>query len=134
MTRLLYLPDDTTVIQLDIETNPDELVAAVNSGLRPLPVLRNFPANKLTASRLNNTVIIAPQRCKERIPKTAGKTDFTRRQGQVLELSSKGFTTAEIAAMLSLSKRTINYHLGRIRMRIRSEITHKDLLDDGDDN
>ena len=39
MTRLLYLPDDATVIQLEVELTPDELSAAVNAGMRPAAVL-----------------------------------------------------------------------------------------------
>ena len=40
MTRLLYLPDDATVIQLEVELTPAELSAAVNAGMRPLAALK----------------------------------------------------------------------------------------------
>lgn len=122
MTRLLYLPDDATVIQLEVDLSAAELVAAVNNGLRPLPILRNAPAGKLTASQVNATVIIAPQRTPGRPRTTAARTDLTRRQRQVLELSTRGFTSAEIAAMLNLSRRAVNYHLNQVRRRIRGEL------------
>ena len=122
MTRLLYLPDDATVIQLEVDLNAAELVAAVNAGLRPLPLLRAAPAGKLNASQVNATVIIAPQRAPGRPRSTTARTDLTRRQRQVLELSSRGFTSTEIAAMLNLSRRAVNYHLNQVRMRIRGEL------------
>ena len=108
MTRLLYLPDDATVIQLEVDLSPAELVAAVNAGLRPLPILRSAPAGKLSATKVNATVIVAPVRQPGRPRRAAERTDLTRRQRQVLELSSRGFTSAEIAGMLDLSRRAVN--------------------------
>ena len=105
MTRLLYLPDDATVIQLEIDLSPAELVAAVNAGLRPLPILRSAPVRQPGRPR-----------------RAAERTDLTRRQRQVLELSSRGFTSAEIAGMLDLSRRAVNYHLSQVRKRIRGEL------------
>ena len=122
MTRLLYLPDDATVIQLEVELAPAELVAAVNAGLRPLPILRGAPAGKFTACQVNATVVIAPARPRGRPRTTADKPDLTRRQRQVLDLSSRGFSSEEIAAMLDLSRRTVNYHLNQVRRRVRGEI------------
>jgi DNA-binding CsgD family transcriptional regulator len=123
MTRLLYLPDDATVIQLEVDLTPAELVAAVNSGIRPLPVLRAAPPGKLSATQVNATVVIAPLRPRGRPRTSLSKPDLTRRQRQVLELSSRGFTTAEIAAMLNLSRRAVNYHLSQVRLRIRGELS-----------
>jgi len=122
MTRLLYLPDDATVIQLEVDLSAAELVAAVNAGLRPLPILRTAPAGRLTASQVNATVVIAPQRAAGRPRRGSTSTDLTRRQRQVLELQTRGFNSAEIAAMLNLSRRAVNYHLNQVRQRIRGEL------------
>lgn len=124
MTRLLYLPDDVTVIQLEVELSPVELVTAVNAGMRPLPVLRSSPAGKLTACQLDSTVIVAPLRAVSPPRKGPAKVELTRRQKQVLELSTRGFTTMEIAAMLSLSRRAVNYHLNQARSRLRGGLPH----------
>lgn len=121
MTRLLFLPDDATVVQLTVDLTPAELVAAVNAGMRPLSVLRESSAAKLTACQVNNTVIIAPALQRGRPSSTLSRSDLTRRQHQVLELSSRGFSTAEIASMLDLSRRAVNYHLYQVRKRIRGE-------------
>lgn len=119
MTRLLYLPDDATVIQLEVDLTPTELITAVNAGMRPLPVLRSSPPGKLTACQVNTTVIIAPVSNPIRIVKGNTDSQLTKRQKQVLELSNRGFTTLEIAGMLSLSRRAVNYHLNQARNRLR---------------
>ena len=122
MTRLLYLPDDATVIQLEVDLTPAELLSAVNAGLRPLPILRSAPPGRLSVVQVNTTVVIAPARQRGRPRVTADKSDLTRRQRQVLELSSRGFSSDEIAGMLNLSRRTVNYHLNQVRRRIRGEL------------
>jgi DNA-binding CsgD family transcriptional regulator len=125
MTRLLYLPDDATVIQLEVDLAPAELVSAVNAGLRPLPILRSAPAGPFSAVQVNTTVVIAPTRAKGRPRRSAEKSDLTRRQRQVLELSTRGFSSDEIAAMLDLSRRTVNYHLNQVRRRVRGESSER---------
>ncbi len=120
MTRLLYLPDDATVIQLEVDLSPAELVTAVNAGMRPLPILRSSPPGKLAACQIDTTVIIAPVRSALRPRKVQPGSELTRRQKQVLDLSVRGFTTTEIAGMLSLSRRAVNYHLNQARSRLRS--------------
>lgn len=122
MTRLLYLPDDTTVVQLDVDLNASELVTAIHAGLRPLPFLRDSPAGKFIACQMNATVVVAPQRAPGRPRKTSLRADLTQRQRQVLDLSTRGFTSAEIAEMLNLSRRAVNYHLNQLRARIRGEL------------
>jgi DNA-binding CsgD family transcriptional regulator len=135
MTRLLYLPDDATVIQLEVSLTPAELTAAVNAGLRPIPLLRASPAARLTASQVNNTVIVAPLRGRGRPPKTPAAADLTRRQRQVTELSAKGFTSQEIAEMLGISRRAVNYHLSQVRARVRGQAAQAFFTDPaGDDN
>jgi DNA-binding CsgD family transcriptional regulator len=134
MTRLLYLPDDVTVIQLEVDLTPGQLVAAVNAGMRPVPVLRSATAGKLIASQVNATVIIAPERSQGPQARKSVKPDLTRRQSQVLELSSRGFTTLEIAGMLDISRRAVNYHLNQVKHRIRGQVTkpHETITDDNE--
>src|SRR5512145_1038189 len=108
MTRLLYLPDDATVIQLDVEITPSQLTAAVNAGMRPLAVLKSAPPGKLSAIHVGTTVIIIPGG--EPIS-FKNKAELSKRQAQVLELSAHGLSTGEIAMLMNLSRRTVNYHL-----------------------
>lgn len=122
MTRLLFLPDDLTVIQVEVEITPRQLAAAINSGLRPLPLLRDAPFPKLTANQLGNTVVVAPAVKRGRPPRLAPlKTRLTRRQRQVLELKSVGLSTAEIAITLGISRRTVSYHMGQLREQLKQD-------------
>ena len=120
MTRLLYLPDDTTVIQLETDLPAAQLCAAVNAGLRPLPILRAAPPGKLTASEVGATVVIAPA-----ARSTPARSRLSRRQTQVSELAARGFSSGEIAALLQLSRRTVNYHLNQVKNRVRGGEAHK---------
>jgi len=119
MTRLLYLPDDATVIQLEVEITPSQLTAAVNAGMRPLAVLKGAPPGKLSAIHAGTTVIIIPGG--EPIS-FKNKSELSKRQAQVLELSARGLSTGEIAMLMNLSRRTVNYHLGMVKERIRAGI------------
>ncbi len=123
MTRMLFLPDDQTVVQVEVEITPRQLVAAINSGLRPLPMLRDAPFFKLTANQLGNTVVVAPAVKRGRPSRLAPlKTRLTRRQRQVLELKSIGFTTSEIATTLGISRRSVSYHLTQLRDKLKQDI------------
>jgi DNA-binding CsgD family transcriptional regulator len=133
MTRLLYLPDESTVIQLEVDLTPAELMTAVNAGMRPLPVLRSGPPGKLTACQVNTTVVIAPLRNPIHTGKKSTESQLTRRQKQVFELSNRGFTTLEIAGMLSLSRRAVNYHLNQARNRLRGGFSQQTIEDNNED-
>ncbi|MEN6570313.1 MAG: LuxR C-terminal-related transcriptional regulator [Anaerolineaceae bacterium] len=122
MTRLLFLPDDLTVVQVEVEITPRQLVAAINSGLRPLPLLRDAPFPKLIANQLGNTVVVAPAVKRGRPSHLAPlKTRLTRRQRQVLELKSVGLSAAEIAITLGIARRTVSYHLGQLREQLKQD-------------
>jgi DNA-binding CsgD family transcriptional regulator len=141
MTRLLFLPDDMTVVQVEVEISPRQLVAAINSGLRPLPLLRDAPFARLTANQLGNTVVVAPAVKRGRPPRLAPlKTRLTRRQRQVLELKSVGLSTSEIATTLGISRRTVSYHMGQLQDKLKQDASalsldpiaiHKLLDDEG---
>lgn len=130
MTRLLYLPDDVTVIQLEVDMPAAQLCAAVNAGIRPLPVLRSAPSDKLTASEMGSTVIVAPASQRTAPLKRAhAPAGLSRRQTQVHELAIRGLTSGEIAVMLHLSRRTVNYHLNQVKNRMHlGEIPQAELF------
>ncbi len=117
MTRMLYLPDDATVIQLEVNLTPAQLAAAVNSGMRPVAALKKAPPGKLTAIQAGSTVIITPG---EWNTVSANKPEMSRRQAQVLELSSRGLSSGEIALLLHLSQRAVNYHLSKVKELLRT--------------
>ncbi len=120
MTRLLYLPDDVTIIQLEVDQSASQLCAAINAGIRPISQLREAPPGKLVASEVGATVIVAPVGKKE--PATINKKSYvglSRRQAQVHDLTVRGLSSGEIAVLLHLSRRTVNYHLNQVKNRLR---------------
>ena len=117
MTRLLYLPDDVTIIQLEVEISPKQLTAAINAGLKPVPLLVNS-SDRLIASQVGKTVIISPKRKRGHPAKTLASNGLTRRQRQVLELASNGYSNSQIASLMGISRRTVSYHLKGIKTQI----------------
>jgi DNA-binding NarL/FixJ family response regulator len=120
MTRLLYLPDDATVIQLETDLTPAQLASAVNAGMRPVAALKTAPPGTLNAIQAGKTVIVIPA---ENQSVAAEKAALTQRQAQILELSTHGLSSGEIALLLHLSVRTVNYHIGKIKEHQRNRNT-----------
>lgn len=120
MTRLLYLPDDATIIQFEVDQSPSQLCAAINAGLRPISQLREAPPGKLVAREIGATVIVAPTgRNEPTIKNKKGNQGLSRRQTQVHDLALRGLSSGEIAVLLHLSRRTVNYHLNQVKNRLR---------------
>lgn len=114
---MLYLPDDATVIQLEVDLTPAQLADAVNAGMRPVPLLKKAPPGNLAAIQAGGTVIVMPG---ERDASPAGKAEISRRQAQVFELSVHGLSSGEIALLLHLSQRTVNHHLNKVKELMRN--------------
>jgi DNA-binding NarL/FixJ family response regulator len=128
MTRLLYLPDDATVIQLEEDLTPSQLSAAINAGMRPLAVLKSAPPGKLSASQVGSTVIIAPAPKRIRAARHSTKSKLSRRQAQVVELTARGLSSGEIALLLHIAQRTVNYHLNQVKSHMREGSIIQSLL------
>ncbi|MEA5078005.1 MAG: LuxR C-terminal-related transcriptional regulator [Anaerolineaceae bacterium] len=118
MTRLLFLPDDATIIQMEVSIPPRQLTNAINAGGMPVQILMDS-GDALTASQIGQTVIVSPKRKRGRPARAKRMQDaLTRRQRQVLELASHGYTTTQIAALMDISRRTVSYHLKGIKTQI----------------
>ncbi len=118
MTRLLFLPDDATIIQMEVSIPPRQLTDSINAGGMPVQVLMDS-GEALTASQIGQTVIVSPKRKRGRPARAKRVQDaLTRRQRQVLELASHGYTTTQIAALMGISRRTVSYHLKGIKTQI----------------
>lgn len=120
MTRLLYLPDDMTIIQSNVEIGARQLAAAINAGLRPVAMLGES-SERLIASQIGNTVIVSPRHKRGHPAQSLQYSSLTRRQRQVLELASHGYSNLEISKMIGISRRTVSYHLKGIKSQIKAE-------------
>ena len=117
MTRLLYLPDDATIIQLEVSIPPRQLAAAVNAGLEPIPhILKR--GQRHFASLVGATVIVYPRRKRDRVSPAVPRPRLTHRQSQVLELAMDGYSNVQIAAAMGISVRTVTYHMKGIKAHI----------------
>ncbi|NMC84145.1 MAG: hypothetical protein GYA58_02545 [Anaerolineaceae bacterium] len=119
MTRLLYLPDDVTILQLEVEMSARQLAAAINAGLAPVEALQKA-TEMLYASQIGNTVIVFPRHKRGHPQRAVPSNGLTRRQREVLELASHGYNNEEIARMMGISRRTVSYHLKGIKAQIKT--------------
>jgi len=63
-------------------------------------------------------VIISPRQKRGRPAKRVIHNGLTRRQKQVLELASNGYSNAQIASLIGISRRTVSHHLQGIKTQI----------------
>ncbi len=133
MTRLLVFPNSAACILLEDPASPDELVAAINAGVYPLPqglgaIPRAAPRRKPPrqasaeregwyASRQGQVVIVTPGSVRRPL--------LTVRELEVLQALAEGRTLPEISARLKISSRTVSEYIshikGKLGMRTREQ-------------
>jgi NarL family two-component system response regulator LiaR len=125
MARLLFLPNDDTVLLLQSDLSPDDLVCAVLQGKWSPPALydiRSRPAFR--AVRLGSFVIVAPveplsaEGSGQRGAGIMRPLRLSQRQTDVLQALCEGLTDKEIAARLGISPHTITNHIGILKSRL----------------
>ena len=118
MTRLVFLPNDDSVLLLQSDLGPDELVRAVLEGQWIPPLGFQAGAQQaFRAVRLGGSVIVAP--LEPLAGPGAGKPlRLSARQVDVLQGLMEGLTDKEIAARLGLSAHTVTNHIGIIKARL----------------
>ena len=118
MTRLLFLPDDETLVVLDSPLAAGALVECVNQGRwTPPPPYGAVKAAVLNATRQGRTVIVTPR---QPLDLARPALDEIRRllkprQRQVLLLLAHGLSNKEIAVQLNLHPRTVAMHIATLK-------------------
>jgi len=132
MTRLIYIPDESSLILLDSPLNADALVESVKKGLwNPPGTTAENPPGRLQAVALGGTVVISTSRWQKTPPRAwhSRKPGLPHRQRQVLQGLAEGLTTTQIAARLHIHPRTVEHHINAIKIRLgaanRVEIAFK---------
>lgn len=128
MTRILFFPDDHSLIWLDSPLRAEKLVESVNCGeWQPPAPYAALPTGRplLRALHLDQLVVVLPsQPLPEpvRLEKAAqpGKPSLSPRQHQVLQLLAEGLSTKEIARRLNISPRTVHFHIANLKGRFGS--------------
>lgn len=129
MTRILFLPDDETLVVADSPLDCEELalVVSANRWLPPAPydrpllmLLHENPRRPaLRFMQVGRTVILSPA-----APLVYAAADLpanlrlTPRQREVLRCLSEGLTTKEAALRLHTSRRTVLAHIADIKTRL----------------
>ncbi len=120
MTRLLFLPDENTLILLNSPMKPDELVDSVEKNLwNPPAPYHETSHQRLQAVKLGTVVLIseAPRQKTHQARRRMG-VNLTRRQMQVLQGLAEGLTTHQIAVRLKLHRRTVDFHVNALKTRL----------------
>ena len=123
MTRLLFLPDDQSLLVYESPLNPPELAAAVNSGAWLPPYAAHPTAPKdppaLQAFHLGRLVVVIPTQPLHLAPETLEQgqpVHLSPRQRQVLNLLARGFSNKEIAVRLKMHPRTVANHIRALKL------------------
>lgn len=123
MTRLLFLPDETTLIQLESPLDPDNLIHSIQNGLwqPPTPYRegdKGGQTRRLQAIRLGTIVVVGYQVSQKSGGIRRRRGSLSRRQLQVLKGLAEGLTSRQIAARLKLHPGTIEHHVNAIKARL----------------
>lgn len=123
MTRLLFLPDETTLILLESSLDPDNLIHSIQNNLWQPPVSyreggQGGRNRRLQATRLGGIVVVGYQVSKKSGGVRRRGGGLSRRQLQVLKGLAEGLTSRQIAARLELHPRTIEHHVNAIKARL----------------
>lgn len=125
MTRLLFLPDETTLILLESPLDPDDLVRSIQNNLwqPPAPYQgcgEGGPPQRLQAARFGAMVVVSNQVSHKPGSVRRRSGGLSRRQTQVLKGLAEGLTSRQIAARLNLHPGTIEHHVNAIKTRLGS--------------
>lgn len=119
MTRLLFLPNSNTLIWQELPQTPDELVAAIHSGLWQPPAPFTFlDTAHLSVTRQGDLITISLAEAAEASPPPM---QLSRRQLEVLRGLADGLTTRQIASRLEINPRTVFFHVAGLKSRLGAQ-------------
>lgn len=124
MTRLLFLPDEKTTLELESMLDPDALIDLVNSGEWELPQPWQKENFELCAFRQDNRVIVLPAAVLEEIEEEeenfepAKSLQLSPRQCQILDGLARGLTLKELALNMGISRRTVSAYVTILKKRL----------------
>jgi len=116
MTRLLFIPDSHTLLWLDPNESPPELVRTIRSGewIPPAPFLNL--RGKLLAY-WQEGLVIATAVPLEADP-GAVRPRLSRRSREILKGLVEGLTTRQMAVRLGVQPRTIYNHIAHLKVTL----------------
>lgn len=125
MTRIVYLPDASSIIHLETSLDAVDLVAEVAAGRwRPPPEIQPRSQNgspRLRAVRLGRATVLIfrlldPNELEGVLPIEA---PLSHRQLEVLQCLAEGLAVKQICRRLGLAERTVFLHLAALKKKLR---------------
>jgi DNA-binding CsgD family transcriptional regulator len=115
MTSILFLPNPHTLLWLDVDTDPEQVLGAIQRGdWRPPSPYENAPLDGLHAS-CQDGILLVTIRQPPSLDDHATPQHLNRRQREVLRHLADGLTTRQIALRLRLSPRTILAYVAELK-------------------
>lgn len=123
MTRLLFLPDEETLLMLESPLPADELTLAVQSGRwQPPEAFTGGRQLALRAIRQGPLVLVFPVGAQaDETVAPSGEIHLSRRQKEVLQALAEGQTTRQIAVRLKVMPHTVKYHVAMLKKSLHAE-------------
>lgn len=123
MTRILFLPDEQTMLMIDSHLPAAQLAQAINNGIWQPPesiaVADRTEYMTLRAVFLNARIIaVIPA---DRASLLQAPVRLTRRQLQVLQCIVRGMTAKQIARRLGLHPNTTALHIANLKKRLGAD-------------
>jgi DNA-binding NarL/FixJ family response regulator len=118
-TRIFFLPGEQTVVVLESQLPPVELVEAVRRGVwAPPPPYEALRGRLQAFCQGRAVVVLAVVDLAPGGQALAPLVKLSPREAQVLNALAEGMSTKEIAARLRLNMRTIDLHIARLKRRL----------------
>jgi DNA-binding NarL/FixJ family response regulator len=117
--RIRRVSPATKVVILSSFEFDEEIHQAVIAGASGY-LLKDTTSNQILEAieRVNSGSVYFPKHIAERLENRRLRTDLSKREIEILELVSKGFTNKEIAKALRLSQFTVRNHLNNVTSKL----------------
>ena len=118
MTQIFLLLHDQTLVVLQSQQKPEDILAEVQAGTwHPPAPYRGLVPNTLAAFANCGQVVIG-QRSTIALQPEPPSLKLTERQMNVLQGLAAGKTSRQIGARLGLTERAVNWHIGVVKERL----------------
>jgi two-component system, NarL family, nitrate/nitrite response regulator NarL len=114
MTRLLFVPDPHTLLWLDFDLPPKQLIEQVLRGEWLPPAPFDQMKNPLNAYWQEGLVIISSLTL-HTAPVPTANPRLSRRQIEILRCLQDGLTTRQMALRMGLAQRTVFHHIACLK-------------------
>ena len=114
--QIIKLRPDARIIFLTMHADTTYAARALETGASGYVLKHSAPAELVTAIRkvLSGGVYVTPSLDRKRTPKRKTDVPLTTRQREVLQLVAEGHSAKQIASVLNISARTVEFHKYRI--------------------